>query len=510
MATTSTPKAAPRAPRRRASAAAPPRLRIRLYRHGLGDCMLLRFRKEDRGGTFNVLIDCGLITVASEPQAKMTRVVRDIARACDAGNGAHLDVVVMTHEHWDHVSGFHPSQARALFADMQIDEVWYAWTEDPHNALGQRLRAERAAQVQALANAVAAIAAQPAMAARAAQLGAMLGFFGVAAGAAAGARIGRTREAFEYLMQRPNVRTRYLDPAQAPRSLPAVPQVRVYTFGPPQDEGMIKRSAPSRSGQEVYDMSAEQRLADSVGAAFARMGMGAASAAPGLEDCPFEPAMRRQDGARASRALAGLIETTWNAPGQQWRQIDLDWTQAAETLALNLDTHTNNTCLVLAFEFTDTGQVMLFPADAQVGNWLSWQHLRWSVTSDQGSREVRAPELLARTVFYKVGHHGSHNATLRALGLEQMTSEDLMAFIPVSKAEARLNRWMGMPFNPLVKRLAEKTAGRLLVADEPLPQAGQLAELTPQAQARFAQSVHTPPPSDDDPQGNLWFELWFD
>ncbi|UUZ48016.1 hypothetical protein LP420_34145 [Massilia sp. B-10] len=51
-----------------------PRLRIRMYRHGLGDCMLLRFRKEDGEGTYNVLIDCGLITVASEPQAKMQRV----------------------------------------------------------------------------------------------------------------------------------------------------------------------------------------------------------------------------------------------------------------------------------------------------------------------------------------------------------------------------------------------------------------------------------------------------
>lgn len=44
--------------------------------------------------------------------------------------------------------------------------------------------------------------------------------------------------------------------------------------------------------------------------------------------------------------------------------------------------------------------------------------------NEDAAEWVTAHELLARTVFYKVGHHGSHNATLRALGLELMTNED--------------------------------------------------------------------------------------
>src|SRR6185369_7168052 len=119
---------------------------------GLGDCILLRFAIEDGFDTYNVLIDCGLITVADQPKEKMQAVAHDIRDAC---NG-HLDVVVMTHEHWDHASGFHSSQARDVFEAMEIGEVWYAWTEDPRNELGQRLRAERAAKVNALATAVAA------------------------------------------------------------------------------------------------------------------------------------------------------------------------------------------------------------------------------------------------------------------------------------------------------------------------------------------------------------------
>jgi len=492
-----------------------PRVRIRMYRHGLGDCMLLRFRKDDGEGTYNVLIDCGLITVSSEPKAKMQRVARDIAAACRDGDRARIDVVVMTHEHWDHVSGFHPAQAADLFDQMDIGEVWYAWTEDPRNELGKRLRAERAEKVQALANAVAAFGARPGMQGRASELGAMLGFFGIdtaAAGETAGAPIGRTRQAFDYLMNRQNVRTRYLEPGKAPRSMPGVPGVRVYTFGPPQDEGMIKRSTPTKKGREVYELASDQRLAANIGAAFERMGAGAPAPDASDDDCPFDPILRRlgsHGSQRYSPALDTLVNSVWHAPGQEWRQIETDWTQAAETLALNLDSHTNNTCLVLAFEFADTGEVMLFPADAQVGNWLSWQDLRWSVKTATGTQEITAPDLIARTVFYKVGHHGSHNATLRTLGLEQMTSEDLIAFIPVNKEEACKNRWMGMPFNPLVKRLGEKTFGRLLVADQDKPDQDALSKLTPAARKRFSAAVTTPPPSADDPDGKLWFELGF-
>jgi len=49
---------------------------------------------------------------------------------------------------------------------------------------------------------------------------------------------------------------------------------------------------------------------------------------------------------------------------------------------------------------------------------------------------VTGPDLLARTVFYKVGHHGSHNATLRQQGLEQMKRLKT-AVIPVDEVVAK-------------------------------------------------------------------------
>lgn len=51
-------------------------------------------------------------------------------------------------------------------------------------------------------------------------------------------------------------------------------------------------------------------------------------------------------------------------------------------MALMLDSATNNTSLVLGIEL-DPGEVLIFAADAQVGNWLSWQDLSSQV--DQNS-----------------------------------------------------------------------------------------------------------------------------
>jgi hypothetical protein len=479
-----------------------PRLRIRMYRHGLGDCLLLRFRRSDGNGTFNLLIDCGIIMVARGAKNVMTRVVEDIAKVCEH----RLDVVVMSHEHWDHVSGFSTQQARAVFERITIGEVWYGWTEDPQNELGKRLREERAQKVQALASAVATLAAQvgnPLAIERAGRLGALLGFFGLDLATAAHGKIGKTREAFDYLLKRSGVKTRYCAPGKSPLSLPGVPEMRVYVLGPPQDEGLIKKSSPSKKGKEVYELASESKLAKNIDSAFLRLGGRLPDRGCAMtDDCPFDPMLRRRDGHSGtnSSALDQLIGKTWDASGEQWRRIEDDWTQVAETLALNLDSHTNNTCLVLAFEFTDSGEVFLFPADAQVGSWLSWQDLRWQIENPTGFTQVTGPDLLARTVFYKVGHHGSHNATLSSMGLEQMTHEDLVAFVPVFRSHAKKCRWKGMPFGPLVKRLGEKTGGRLLFSDAALPKAAQLGTLSASAREHFTLNIEA------DDVDDLWFE----
>lgn len=131
-----------------------------------------------------------------------------------------------------------------------------------------------------------------------------------------------------------------------------------------------------------------------------------------------------------------------------------------------MDSYTNNTSLALAIELAGTGKVLLFPADAQVGNWLSWQTIDPSFVGRDG-KAITAVDLLRRTVFYKVGHHGSHNATLRAEGLERMVSPELVAFVPVDERVARdVRNWRAMPFEPMLEKLYEATSGRVIRLDQ--------------------------------------------
>jgi hypothetical protein len=71
-------------------------------------------------------------------------------------------------------------------------------------------------------------------------------------------------------------------------------------------------------------------------------------------------------------------------------------------------------------------------------------------------------------VLYKVGHHGSHNATLREKGLELMTSPELAAMIPVDRRTAKKLDW-NMPFPTLYAKLSTKTRGRILDLERGAP-----------------------------------------
>jgi hypothetical protein len=163
---------------------------------------------------------------------------------------------------------------------------------------------------------------------------------------------------------------------------------------------------------------------------------------------------------------------------EPWRRIDHEWMGTAAELALKLDNATNNGSLVLAIEL-EQGEVLLFAADAQAGSWLSWQDLAWTVGDGDQKSRVTGPDLLKRVVFYKVGHHGSSNATPREQGLEQMTSGDVVAFIPVDAKAAADRGWGRMPLSGLVQDLEKLTGGRVIRTDQDYPGSGSWLEQTP-------------------------------
>ena len=83
------------------SSARPAAVTIRMYNVGFGDCFLLSFDygKRER----HMLIDYGSTAAPKNVRGDyMANVARDIKTACQS----KLDVLVATHRHRDHISGF--------------------------------------------------------------------------------------------------------------------------------------------------------------------------------------------------------------------------------------------------------------------------------------------------------------------------------------------------------------------------------------------------------------------
>ncbi len=427
--------------------------RVRMYRQGLGDCLLLSLLRP--GGTpFHMMFDCGVILGTKNAGQILSTVVADVITE----TGGHVDVLVVTHEHYDHVAGFKLASDRFATAGapsegkLSVGEVWYAWTEDPDDDDAKSIRADRQARLSALAQTSAHLAVGGS-AAVPAELESALGFFGVSTD---GKGLGDTAQAMAFprsLVAKDRVR--YVRPGEMV-SLPASPELRFYVLGPPLDRASLMKTD---SVPEVYHLDGVQP--------------GALQQNGGWRpfDAPWSAELADLMGEHPPPgALTDFVrhryvgsETPTPATDVAWRRIDDDWRAGTAEFALALDSATNNTSVALAIEVVATGEVLLFPADAQVGNWLSWHALTWQA----GGEQVTTPDLLRRTVFYKVGHHGSGNATLKAKGLEMMTSPKLVAFIPVDHVMAVAKRWGNMPLPSLTEDLKKRCSGRVVRIDDP-------------------------------------------
>ena len=434
---------------------------VRMYNTGFGDCFLLAFPGRD-DKPFYMMIDCGVHGQYSGGSERIKKVVQEIKKA----TGGHLDLITVTHEHSDHVSGF--ELAKDTFGEMEVERSWLAWTEDPDNEQARRLDRKKSLMLKGITAARKSLSADGQKAA-VKKLDGMIGFYRAFR---VSTRKSRDR-VVEYTKIKP---PRYLDPKKVPEELPGVNGVRVFVLGPPKDEEYLFRARPSKKQGEVYHEDSHGFRLRGEDALAAALSVAANPAHAGGE---LERSQPFAGNHRISIEQVKVNPTDFAAfftdhygfdleAEDAWRRIDMDWQGAADSLALHLDSATNNTSLVLAIELERSKKVLLFTGDAQVGNWLSWHEGRWSDQNGLAEGEViTAEDLLRRTVLYKVGHHGSHNATLQAKGLEMMTDPGLTAMVPVDQswAEARKPYPWKMPFTPMYEDLEVRTKGRILRTD---------------------------------------------
>src|SRR5205085_2597603 len=85
---------------------------------------------------FRILIDCGVLQKTPNDEAKLNAVANDLWKE----TGGRIDLLVVTHEHWDNVAGF--SLAQAVFEKFDFKQVWLSWAENPKDAQAKQVKAE--------------------------------------------------------------------------------------------------------------------------------------------------------------------------------------------------------------------------------------------------------------------------------------------------------------------------------------------------------------------------------
>ena len=474
---------------------------VRMYRIGHGDCFLLAFPGAAPDKPVYVLIDCGY---KPGSPAKLTgSTPAQVAANIRGATGGHIDVVVITHEHQDHVNAFTAANfGKGEDAEhVKIGQVWFAWTEDPEDELANKLRKAYGDQLLGLSEARNRLAAAGDVK-RAEAIDEFLAFElggdifpiqpALLGAAAKNPEKSQNKQAMKLVKDRA-AHVEYFRPHEKILPLPGNEAVRVFALGPPRDADALHDLDPQ--GEEEFHLAAGLRSPASY---FAMAARPIDPASPGLNRSPFsrryaiELANACQDpesgtfftehyGHAAALpsfttpAGATSSPTDELAPNNaEWRRIDKDWLYSAEQLALAMNGDTNNASLVLAFELGHGGKVLLFAADAQRGNWVSWADAEFP----DGENSVTAKDLLGRTVLYKVGHHCSHNATLDGqpdstypnLGwmAQGKHAQEFTAMITAVRAWAETQNGWDHPRKEIKDALIKKASGRVLQTDTSL------------------------------------------
>jgi beta-lactamase superfamily II metal-dependent hydrolase len=373
-------------------------LRIRMYRVGFGDCFLVSV--PTRNGHDHILVDCGVHFRGDIK--KMGEVIGDIA----AVTNRKLAVVIASHAHQDHISGF--GAFAKEWESFDVKEVWMPWLEDPGDKAAKKLRAKRLALAATLrAHFSAAPPPQDVE-------DLIVNATGVTSLGAAAAG-GTNAAAMELLTSgfHGSAAVRYLRAGEELRNAGGIRGLTGHVLAPSEDESFLSRMDPPKAQRFLHLDGNTVRTAGKID--------------------PFA-----RNWYAKTREVRNLRLSSKDAK-ELHNAIDMPLSE----LAFALDKVLNNTSLVVAFRFGE--QVLLFPGDAQWGNWQSW--------IDNGR------DVLAGVTFYKVAHHGSHNATPKS-ALNAMTEKNFVAMASTQSAP-----WPSIPAPKLVKAIKLRTGNQYVQSD---------------------------------------------
>lgn len=378
-----------------------------MYRVGFGDFFLVTVPTS--GGPKHILIDCG---VHAKDIGSIGAAVDQMAQETKS----QLALVIMTHRHADHISGF--AKCKDAFSKFKVDRVWMSWFENPNNAKAMAVQASIAAVANQLQHALAAREETES------------DHFRMAENITGAAALGIANQAaLDMLHNFPgSPPIDYYQAGDKPTLPPelAAAGLQAQILGPPIDESLI-RQMTNKNEQYLAANGHADGSADSMQ--------------------PFAEGFRIDPAHYASAAFETVARKEIE---KRVAAVQPDLLAAQAEAANNF---LNNQSLVVLFTFA--GKSLLFVGDAQWGNWANF--LFGGAAGKALTPESRA--LLGKLDFYKVGHHGSANAT----------PKDALAAMRdgcVAMCSTEPGAYNNVPREPLIEALDEKTGHHLARSDQ--------------------------------------------
>jgi beta-lactamase superfamily II metal-dependent hydrolase len=350
-----------------------------MYRVGFGDFFLITVPTES--GPKHIVVDCGVYKGKSGDGDIAT--IKTAVRHMAAETESKLALIIVTHRHADHIVGF--SRCAKEFEKFSVDAIWMPIWETEYDDAIQKFQED----LQSLALNLGA-----ALAGREDPISEQIQSF-VLNATGEGPGGGSNKKSLELLKTKLGVKPKYLTKGDKP-NLPAALKKAGLTaqiLGPPpvdELDFMKLMDLEKGVGQYLDDQN--------------RMDADDGEQSQGL--MPFEPKY-----AASQHDYPEVAFREWHTPSLLEEGVRSSTPAALYVAASMLEDFLNNQSLVVLFGWK--GKQLLFAGDAQGGNWEYWLYDEDVPAEDPTGLEVSkdSKKILRNIDFYKVGHHGSTNAT---------------------------------------------------------------------------------------------------